>query len=93
MRFNDAYQGTRALAAERPEWVPILRAAYELAGQGTGRFAAKWVLEHAGTWAPGLRPLVTYGILSKSGESTRGGSRSYYVMPDRPGVARALAEL
>jgi len=44
-------------------------------------------------WKPGLRLLVAYGLLEKSGESTRGGRRAYYRMPDRTGVEEALAAL
>jgi hypothetical protein len=29
--------------------------------------------------------LFAYGVLEKAGESTRGGSRAYYRMPDREG--------
>ena len=42
---------------------------------------------------PGLRILVTYGLLEKSGESTARGTRAYYRMPDRAGIEAALAEL
>ena len=41
-------------------------------------------------WIPNLRILVSYGLLEKSGPSTRGGRRAYYRMPDRPGVEKAL---
>ena len=43
-------------------------------------------------WQPGLRRLVAYGLLEKVGESTRGGRRAYYRMPDRFGVEEALNE-
>jgi predicted transcriptional regulator len=44
-------------------------------------------------WRHELRRLVAYGLLEKAGESTRGGSRAYYRIPDREGVERALAKV
>ena len=50
----------------------------------------------AGRVAIGLPPnvefndLVSYGLLEKSGPSTRGGRRAYYRMPDRADVVRAV---
>ncbi len=90
------------LASERPEWVPALRAACESARKAEhygGEFAGAWVvseLEHLTgdrTWLPGLRTLAVYGLLEKSGPSTRGGRRAYYRMPDRLGVGLGLEEL
>jgi len=89
------------LANERPEWVPVLRAASEVAHKSEtygGEFPGHQVLlklkEQTGIpWLPGLRLLVAYGLLEKSGESTRGGRRAYYQMPDREGVEQALREL
>ena len=89
------------LASERPEWLPVLRAACvcaERAEQFDGEFAGTWVLselkrETGEGWRPGLRRLATYGLLEKSGESVRGGRRADYLMRDRPGVEAALAEL
>jgi hypothetical protein len=90
------------LAFEQPEWVLVLKAACEQARASEpygGEFAGTWVLqklqEMTGqpAWRPGLRLLVGYGLIEKSGESTRGGRRAYYRMPDRTGVEDALAEL
>jgi hypothetical protein len=90
------------LANERPDWIPVLRAASEQARKSEpygGEFAGHWVLreleEQTGTraWCPGLRLLVGYGVLEKSGPSTRGGRRAYYRMPDREGVEQALRQL
>jgi hypothetical protein len=90
------------LASERPDWLPVLRAASEQARKTEpygGEFAGQWVLreleEQTGmrTWRPGLRLLVGYGLLEKVGESTRGGRRAYYRMPDREGVEQALRDL
>lgn len=98
----DTVRAVMRLASERPDWVPVLRAAAERARKSEpygGEFAGHWVLQEldqqAGRrhWLPGLRLLVSYGLIEKSGESTRGGRRAYYRMPDRIGVERALSEL
>jgi len=90
--------GVRRLAIEHPEWVPVLEAATVVAAevepQG-GEFAGASVLRKLSSggsqrWVPNLRILVSYGLLEKSGESTRGGRRAYYRMPDRAGVVKAL---
>jgi hypothetical protein len=90
------------LAAERPDWVPVLRAAVEVARRSEqfgGEFPGRGVLqalEHQTgrpEWRPGLRLLAAYGLLEKSGESTRGGRRAYWRMPDRAGIEGALREL
>lgn len=90
------------LANERPDWIPVLRAASSQARKSApygGEFAGHLVLlemeQQTGTraWLPGLRLLVGYGLLEKSGESTRGGRRAYYRMPDLEGVEYALQEL
>lgn len=90
------------LARERPDWLPVLHAACDEAEadeQYGGRFAGRWVLQRLKTgpgqerWKPGLRLLAGYGLLVKDGESTRGGRRAYYRMPDWRGVRLALARL
>jgi hypothetical protein len=91
------------LASERPNQLPVLRAAcicarkYEASG---GVFAGAWVLDELATqpgqpvWLPGgLRTLLKYGLLEKSGESSRGAHRAYYRMPNRAAVELALQEL
>ena len=55
-------------------------------------FAGAWVAQRVGLF-PGLTLLAKYGILRKSGQSTRGGRRAYWTMPDIGGVKRALSEL
>lgn len=90
-----------ALAIERPDWLPVLRAACELARTTEpygGRFAGSWVLAELGrhtddAWRPGIRLLASYGLIEKAGESTRGGNRAYYCMPDRVGIEEALDEM
>jgi hypothetical protein len=90
------------LAYEHPDWVPVLRAACTQARKSEpygGQFAGRWVLQELQQqtglpqWQPGLRRLVSYGLLEKVGESTRGGRRAYYRMPDADGVEQALAGL
>jgi len=90
------------LAYEHPDWVPVLRAACVQARKSEpygGQFAGRWVLQELEQetgqrqWQPGLRRLVAYGLLEKVGESTRGGRRAYYRMPDADGIERALASL
>lgn len=89
LRVNEQ-QALRAMAAlqnERPEWLPVLEAALTVAERVApygGEFAGAWVLDELEkrsghpTWLPNLRVLVTYGFLTKAGESTRGGRRAYY---------------
>jgi len=87
-----AEEAVLLLGREHPAWLPVVQACYEEAAR-PGRFAGAWVLRRLGQWRPGLRLLVRYGILEKVGETTRGGRRAYYRMPDREGVGRALREL
>lgn len=98
----DTKRSVMRLAFEQPDWVPVLQAACEQARASEpygGEFAGSWVLrkleELTGkpAWRPGLRLLVGYGLIEKSGESTRGGRRAYYRMPDRTEIEEALKEL
>ena len=104
--YMDDYAETRRavmrLASERPDWIPVLQAACKSARQAEdfdGEFAGAWVLAQVEqltgekTWRPGLRTLAVYGLIEKSGPSTRGGRRAYYRMPDRQGVELGLQEL
>lgn len=90
-----AYKGTKRLAKEHPNWLPIVETSLECAKEH-GEFAGSWVLNEAKKkgikWFPGLRMLVRYGIL-KHEDTTRGGRRAYYTMPDPRGVEKALREL
>jgi len=94
----NGYEATIRLLRDNPDWYPIVLAALEEARfVSSGIFAGKWVLDKAKrygvTWVPGLRKLVSYGVLVKDGESTRGGRRAYYSMPNQEGVEKALAEI
>jgi hypothetical protein len=95
-------QRVMRLVAEHPEELPLVRAACEQAKKSAafgGEFAGSWVLQEMArqtgepAWRPGVRRLAAYGIIQKSGESTRGGRRAYYRMPDIEGVNEALADL
>ena len=97
--MSDARQSVMRLTFEQPDWVPVLQAACEQARASEplgGEFAGCCVLQKLTgepAWRPGLRLLVGYGLMEKSGESTRGGRRAYYRMPDRSGIEEALEEL
>jgi hypothetical protein len=99
---SDPRLSVRRLALEQPHWIPVLQAACvqaQAAEPFGGEFAGSYVVQEVSRMAgqrvhvPGLRILVAYGLLEKSGESTRGGRRAYYRMPDRSAVESALAEL
>jgi hypothetical protein len=100
--ISDAEQAVRRLAIEHPEWLPVLEAATAVAARveehGVGEFAGAWVVDELARrglprWIPNLRILVSYGLLEKSGPSTRGGRRAYYRILDRDGVEDALKAL
>lgn len=84
-----------------PYWIPVLRAACrqaKIAENYGGRFAGSWVLsemarETGEQWRPGLRTLVTYGLLQPDGAPTRGGRRRYYRMANRQVIEQTLAEI
>lgn len=98
----DTRQAVLRLASDRPDWLPVLRAACAQAQKSEafgGQFAGTYVLKELErqtgerAWRPGLRLLAAYGLLEKVGESSRGGRRAYYRMPDRASVERALEEI
>lgn len=88
----------RRLAIEHPEWLFVLDAAAAVAASAEGHggeFAGASVVDEVARRGssrriPNLRILVSYGLLEKSGPSTRGGRRAYYRMLDRAGVVQAL---
>ena len=103
--MSSGYLGVRRLAKEHPDWLPIVKASLKLAKEHV-EFAGSWVLQELSKtdwpglkfgnkkikWFPGLRLLVGYGVL-KHEDTTRGGRRAYYTMPDPEGVEKALREL
>ena len=92
-----SYSGVKRLGEERPDWIPIVKECLECA-QKYKEFAGSWVLSgleektKKRVWKPGLRTLVAYGILART-KTSRGGRRTYYIMPDQEGVKKALQEL
>ena len=95
-------RAVRRLASDHPEWIAVLEAALAVATRSepfTTEFAGSWVLKElesrAGRrqWIPNLRLLVTYGILEKSGETTRGGRRAYYRFVNRVAIQEALEQI
>ena len=95
--MSSGYSAVKRLARERPTWLPIAEVCLEEARDTKGEFAGAWVLWRAKnkgitSWFPNLRPLVSYGVL-KHEDTTRGGRRAYYTMPDPDGVEKALKEI
>src|SRR2546430_11732901 len=91
----DGNSAALRLGREQPGCIPAMRASLVLARRAAQNtynlgheFAGAWVLDELqrrvskDAWFPNLRILVSYGVLEKSGESTRGGQRAYYRMPD-----------
>ncbi len=94
---NLGYEAVVQLLRDHPQWFPVVVAALEEAQTiKSNRFAGAWILERAKKygvqWIPNFKKLVAYGILQKDGESSRGGRRAYYSMPDIEGVEKALKE-
>lgn len=90
------------LQQEAPEWLDVLVAACRQArkseaagGEFPGRAVLRELSEMTGRreWRPGLRRLVNAGFLVRVGDSSRGGHRAYYRMPNRAAVERALERL
>jgi hypothetical protein len=88
----------RRLAVEHSEWLAVLQATTAVAAAAEehgGEFPGKWVVDELRSrgltpWIPGLRIFVTFGLLEKSGPTTRGGKRAYYRMPNRLAIEEAL---
>jgi hypothetical protein len=98
----DVGRAVATLITERPDWIPVLEAAIAVSDQVDphgGEFAGAWVIDElerrAGhrAWLPNLRILVSYGLVEKSGVSTRGGRRAYYRMPAKKAIVEALSRL
>ncbi len=102
MKDSDARRAVAALANERPEWLPVLEAAIAVSERVQpygGEFAGAWVLDELQrrtgrrTWLPNLRVLVSYGLLEKAGEPTRGGRRAYYRLAATNAIREVLERL
>src|SRR5260370_42236480 len=98
----DAQQAVGALLNERPDWIPVLRAACAVSDRLEafgGEFAGAWVIDELErrtgrpTWLPNLRVLVSYGLIEKAGESSRGGRRAYYRFLAKESIKEALTRL
>jgi hypothetical protein len=90
-------QAVRRFVFERPEWVPVLRAAIAVAeraephgGEFSGRSVVNELAARGGPrWISNLRILVSYGLVEKVDSSAR---RAYYRMPARAEIEGALAQ-
>lgn len=96
-KHSQGYEAVVQLLRDHPEWFPVVSAALEEAQTiKSNRFAGAWILARAKKrgvqWLPNFRKLTAYGILQKDGESSQGGRRAYYSMPDIEGVEKALNE-
>ncbi len=97
MDNNSGYKAVLRMARDKPDWIPIIKAALEESNRTENDFAGAWVLnrlkeQETIEWFPNLRSLVSYGILKKE-DTTRGGKRAYYSMIDPDGVEKALLKL
>ena len=85
------------LLFEHADWVPVLRAAVTVAarsepfgGEFSGRSVVRELAAPGGPrWINNLRLLVAYGLIEKADSSAR---RTYYRMPGRAEIERALAD-
>lgn len=96
-KHSQGYEAVVQLLRDHPEWFPVVSAALEEAQTiKSNRFAGAWILARAKKrgvqWIPNFRKLVAYGVLQKDGDSSRGGKRAYYSMPDMVGVEKALKD-
>ncbi len=107
--MSPGYVGVKRLAAEHPEWLPIVNACLaEAQRTGDVGFAGRWVLQaleeqhlpgvpYQGRATP--RPwfpglrMLVRYDILEHRDTVRGGRRAYYTLPDREGVQRALDEL
>ena len=88
------YGEVMQLASDKPDWLPLVDAWYELSQIGSGGISAKMVYQRSGQIGPNLKGLATRGILvRRAGPATRGGHRAYYTLHNPPDTARALREL
>ncbi len=94
----------RVAREQHPAWLGVIRACrdaieQQVAGGGVDHTCAVWIKNQTGVQVSSLRPLVNWGVLEHKrwgvvdGVDLDESGRIYYLMPDRPGVARALAEL
>jgi hypothetical protein len=98
----DAETAVSALVNDRPEWIPVLEAACAVSDRVEafgGEFAGAWVIDELErrtgrrTWLPNMRLLVSYGLIEKVGESSRGGRRAYYRFSAKQSIKNALVRI
>ena len=88
-----AYLATKDFLQKLPNWVPIIVACVQLAGETPGgEFASSAVNNRAQLRGFMLVPLRELGIIERTGHSIHKGHNAIYRMPDREGVERALIE-
>lgn len=99
---SDMRRAVAALAAEKPEWIPVLEAAIAVSDRVDkhgGEICGAWVIDELESrsrrkmWLPNLRVLQSYGLVEKVGDSVRGGRRAYYRIPEKRALAEALSRL
>lgn len=102
---SHGYEAVHRVAREQhPAWRGVIRACHDaiekqVAAGKADHTCAVWIKNQTGVQVSSLRPLVTWGVLERKrwgvvdGVDLDESGRIYYLMPDRPGVARALAEL
>lgn len=96
----------RVAREQKPMWLPVTRACHDLIALqeregGVSHIDVKWLRNRIGRRFPTLTPLERWGVLGKKawrvtlpdGTVLPETGRAFYVMPDRPGVGRALDEL
>jgi len=99
---SPGYEAVQRVAREQHRaWLGVIRACHDaiekqVATGGVDHTCAVWIKNLTGVQVSSLRPLVTWGALERKrwgSDDVETGRRVYYLMPDRPGVGRALAEL
>jgi len=102
---ESGYNAVQRVAREqRPQWLGVIRACHDaiaeqVAGGNVEYTCPAWIKNFTGVQVRSLRPLVAWGVLERKrwgvvdGHDLDASGRAYYLMPDRPGVARALVEL
>jgi len=105
MPDSSGYNAVQGVAREQcPEWLGVIRACHDaiekqVAAGNVEHTCPAWIKGHTGLQVRSLRPLVAWGVLERKrwgvvdGQNLDASGRAYYLMPDRPGVARALAKL
>lgn len=95
----DTKAQVRRFAMELPYLVDGLETTLQVANeheqwqQFAGAEVNRRLLSAGLTPFPNLRVLAGYELLVKVGQTTRGGRRAYWWMPDREGVDNGLAEV